>query len=155
MHAILFDLDGVIYQGDRPIEGAADVIAWIRSEAIPHLFLTNTSSRPRSELCRKLGRMGIAIDPEQILSPPVAAARWLHAQSAGPLALFVPPATQAEFARIGRYYATESMLVWDQATQAYDADATPSYGSETLGAFYTRVLRDGLAGQELGQHKLF
>ena len=79
MRAILFDLDGVIYQGEQPIEGAADVIAWVRGEAIPHLFLTNTSSRPRAELCRKLGGMGIAIDPEQILSPPAAAARWLRA----------------------------------------------------------------------------
>jgi HAD superfamily hydrolase (TIGR01458 family) len=103
MRAILFDLDGVIYQGGQPIEGAADVIAWIRAEAIPHLFLTNTSSRPRSELCRKLDGMGIAIDPDQILSPPAAAARWLRAQSAGPVALFVPPATQTEFAGLPRW----------------------------------------------------
>ena len=98
MRAILFDLDGVIYQGDQPIEGAADVITWVRREAIPHLFLTNTSSRPRSELCRKLAGMGIAIDSEHILSPPAAAARWLREQVAGPVALFVPPATQSEFA---------------------------------------------------------
>ena len=75
MRAILFDLDGVIYQGKRPIDGAAEVIDWVRDQAIPHLFLTNTSSRPRSELCRKLEGMGIAIDPGQILSPPAAAAR--------------------------------------------------------------------------------
>ncbi len=98
MRAILFDLDGVIYQGNRPIEGAAQVIAWARAGGIPHLFLTNTSSRPRSELCRKLAGMDIAIDAEQILSPPVAAARWLRAQSCGPVALFVPPATETEFA---------------------------------------------------------
>jgi phospholysine phosphohistidine inorganic pyrophosphate phosphatase len=98
MRAILFDLDGVIYQGDQPIDGAADVIAWVRREAIPHLFITNTSSRPRSELCRKLDGMSIAIDPEQILCPPAAAARWLSAHTAGPVALFVPPATQTEFA---------------------------------------------------------
>ena len=111
MHAILFDLDGVIYQGDQPIEGAADVIAWIRGEAIPHLFLTNTSSRPRSELCRKLGGMGIAIDPEQIISPPAAAARWLRAQSAGPVALFVPPATQTEFAGLPRWNGDSNQAV--------------------------------------------
>ena len=74
----------------------------------------------------------------------------------GPLSHLVPPLqAKAEFARIGRYYATESMLVWDEAAQAYDADATPSHGTETLDAFYARVLRDGLAGQELGAHKLF
>src|SRR3990167_2005778 len=41
-------------------------------------------------------------------------------------------ATKAELARIGRYYASESMLVLDPATGRYDADATPSTGSDTL-----------------------
>lgn len=73
-----------------------------------------------------------------------------------PLSRIIPSLeAKAEFARIGRYYATESMLLWDEAAQAYDAEATPSYGSETLEDFYARVLRDGLAGQELGEQKLF
>jgi len=62
---------------------------------------------------------------------------------------------KAELARIGRYYATESMLVLDQVTGHYSADATPSYGTETLRDFYERVVREGLAGQELGAHALF
>jgi divinyl chlorophyllide a 8-vinyl-reductase len=62
---------------------------------------------------------------------------------------------KAEFARIGRYYATESMLLWDEGTRAYDAAATPAHGTETLEAFYQRILRDGLADQALGGHKLF
>ena len=74
----------------------------------------------------------------------------------GPLGAMVPAlAAKAELARIGRYYATESMLVWDAERQAYDAAATPEYGSETLRDFYRRVLEKGLAGQELGDHKLF
>jgi divinyl chlorophyllide a 8-vinyl-reductase len=61
----------------------------------------------------------------------------------------------AEFGRIGKYYATESMLVWDEAKNAYDADATPSYGADTLEAFFERALREGLAGQELGDQAVF
>jgi divinyl chlorophyllide a 8-vinyl-reductase len=73
-----------------------------------------------------------------------------------PLSRWIPPlAGKAEFARIGRYYATESMLLWDPSLQAYDADATPSYGNDTLRDFYRRVLAAGMAGQELGDHKLF
>lgn len=41
-------------------------------------------------------------------------------------------ADKAELARIGRYYATESMLVWDPKTQQYDPNATPSHGRQTL-----------------------
>jgi divinyl chlorophyllide a 8-vinyl-reductase len=64
-------------------------------------------------------------------------------------------AQKAELARIGRYYGTESMLVWDPERGRYDADATPSYGSDTLGDFYARVIKEGLAGQELGAHRVF
>ncbi len=62
---------------------------------------------------------------------------------------------KAEFARIGRFYATESMLVLDPQTGRYVAEATPSTGTQTLRDFYARVLREGLAGQELGDHAVF
>ena len=62
---------------------------------------------------------------------------------------------KAELARIGRYYATESMLLWDEDRGVYDADATPAYGEENLRGFYARVLREGLAGQSLGDHGVF
>ena len=64
-------------------------------------------------------------------------------------------AEKAEFARIGKYYCSESMLVWDPVKQQYDADATPSYGTDTLRDFYKRALKEGLAGQELGAHSMF
>jgi divinyl chlorophyllide a 8-vinyl-reductase len=59
---------------------------------------------------------------------------------------------KAEFARIGRYYATESMLVMDPVSGEYREALTPSYGDDTLSAFYQRVAREGLRGQELGDH---
>lgn len=62
---------------------------------------------------------------------------------------------KAEFARIGKYYCSESMLVLNPETGIYDADATPSYGTDTLRDFYERVLKEGLAGQELGNHAMF
>ncbi|NTV06643.1 MAG: NAD(P)-dependent oxidoreductase [Chlorobiaceae bacterium] len=62
---------------------------------------------------------------------------------------------KAEFARIGKYYCSESMLVLNPETGKYDADMTPSYGSDTLRDFYRRALKEGLAGQELGEHSMF
>jgi divinyl chlorophyllide a 8-vinyl-reductase len=66
------------------------------------------------------------------------------------------PALQrkAELARIGRYYATESMLVLDPQTGRYDAAATPSTGTETLFDHYARVVR-GAAEPERGDHAVF
>lgn len=62
---------------------------------------------------------------------------------------------KAEFARIGRYYATESMLCLNQETGEYDAEGTPAFGADTLEAFYRRAIAEGLRGQELGDHTLF
>jgi len=62
---------------------------------------------------------------------------------------------KAEFARIGKYYSSESMLVLNPDTGQYDEDLTPSYGSDTLRDFYRRVLKEGLKGQELGDHAMF
>jgi divinyl chlorophyllide a 8-vinyl-reductase len=61
---------------------------------------------------------------------------------------------KAELARIGRYYATESMLVLDPATGRYCADATPETGTETLEAFYGKLLR-GEATVDRGDHAVF
>jgi divinyl chlorophyllide a 8-vinyl-reductase len=61
---------------------------------------------------------------------------------------------KAELARIGRYYATESMLVLNPQTGRYDADATPSTGTETLFDFYRSVLAGG-APPDRGDHAVF
>lgn len=63
-------------------------------------------------------------------------------------------ADKAEFARIGHYYATESMLHWDSKTQTYDADATPEFGSITLKDSYRAQLA-GKDDQGLKDHAIF
>jgi HAD superfamily hydrolase (TIGR01458 family) len=98
MKGILFDLDGVLYVGAAAVPGAAQTLDWVRERGIPHLFVTNTSSRPRTAIVEKLARLGIAVETERLLTPAVAAAQWLRERPAGPLALFVPEATEAEFA---------------------------------------------------------
>jgi divinyl chlorophyllide a 8-vinyl-reductase len=61
---------------------------------------------------------------------------------------------KAELARIGRYYATESMLVWDDETGRYDADATPEFGTDTLADHYKRLVAQDIA-DDRGEHAVF
>ena len=68
--------------------------------------------------------------------------------------IFPAAADKAELARIGRYYATESMLVWDGDKGRYDADATPSYGTQTLFDAYTQWAQ-GASAPERGDHTVF
>jgi HAD superfamily hydrolase (TIGR01458 family) len=98
LRGVLFDLDGVLYNAGEPIAGAAETLAWTRHAGIPHLFVTNTTSRPRSALVEKLARFGIQTQEERILTPPAAAAVWLRSQAGGKLALFLKPEAREEFA---------------------------------------------------------
>jgi len=100
--ALLIDLDGVIYEGEYAVDGAVETVRWIRDEAIPHLFLTNTTSRPRSALVEKLAGLGVEADEDDILTPPVAAADWLEERGVDTVAAFVPEATAAEFSAFDR-----------------------------------------------------
>ena len=63
-------------------------------------------------------------------------------------------AEKAEFARIGRYYATESMLAINSQTGRYDAASTPSTGTQTLFDYYADLV-SGVAAAERGDHAVF
>ena len=66
-----------------------------------------------------------------------------------------PLASKAELARIGRYYATESMLVLDPASGRYDAEATPETGTETLFDFYAKLAAGAAKMPDRGEHAVF
>jgi len=65
-----------------------------------------------------------------------------------------PVAARAELARIGHYYANESMLVWDSVAKRYDAEATPSTGTETIWDHY-KDLVSGARTHQRGDHSVF
>lgn len=112
MQAVLFDLDGVLYEGDEVIPGAIDTVNWFRQRHIPHLFLTNTSSRPRSSLVDKLAGFGIDSSEQDFLTPAAAATQWLSHHVENAIGLFVADATRAEF---------EQFSISDQADANIDA----------------------------------
>ncbi len=60
-----------------------------------------------------------------------------------------------EFLRIALYYATESMLVWDEEDRNYTDKKTPEFGNDTLEGFYEKVLKPSTKGVELPDRKLF
>ena len=76
--------------------------------------------------------------------------------SATKLAGLVSPrlADKAALAQIGYYYATESMLVWDEGQGAYSEDATPQYGRDRLSDHFAKVLADDIA-VDLREHAVF
>ncbi|MEY2686326.1 MAG: hypothetical protein RL375_524 [Pseudomonadota bacterium] len=107
-----------------------------------------TPLQQAEQLARLLGR------PVRVKQVPVALLDIIVAVLTA-LGRVVPKlGEKAELARIGRYYATESMLVLDPATGRYDAAATPSTGSDTLFDFYAALV-SGAAAPERGDHAVF
>lgn len=77
---ILFDLDGVLYTGDTPIEGAIDTIKAIRASGMPCRFVTNTSTLSLSTLHQKINALGFDIPENEIISAPQATLLYLRKQ---------------------------------------------------------------------------
>ena len=89
MKAILFDMHGMVYNSETPIPGAAGALAWVRGQGIPHLFVTNTTSRGRAVLVEKLARFAVPATESHIPTVCVAAAAWLRQRGARGVAVLV------------------------------------------------------------------
>ena len=46
---------------------------------------------------------------------------------------------KSELIKIAKYYATESMLIWDKKKECYDANMTPSTGKDTLRDYFYSI----------------
>ncbi|NUM33082.1 MAG: HAD family hydrolase [Candidatus Brocadiae bacterium] len=78
--AILCDMDGVLYHGNRLLPGAKEFIEWIKKEKKKILFLTNSSDRTPVELQQKLRRLGIEVEPKNFYTSAIATAQFLKKQ---------------------------------------------------------------------------
>jgi len=67
IEAILCDIGGVLYVGDKPIAGAIEAIQSIK-EKYPIRFLTNTTQKTSTQVVEKLQDMGFDIAKEEVLT---------------------------------------------------------------------------------------
>ena len=99
-NSLLIDLDGVVYQEGNLIAGASETLDWLERRQVPHLYVTNTTSRPRDSLLQKFDKLGFDAAAGEIMTPIIAAREWLAEQGLRRAAMFVPPATLRDFGDI-------------------------------------------------------
>jgi len=75
------DMDGVIYHGDRLVDGAKEFVDWLKNQNKSFLFLTNSSAKSPKELKQKLARLGIDVDAEHFITSAQATASFLASQN--------------------------------------------------------------------------
>jgi 3-hydroxyisobutyrate dehydrogenase len=78
---LIIDLDGVIWLGGHPIDGAAAAIARLRTRGARVLFLTNDPQSSRDEHAARLAAIGIPATADDVLTSASATARFLASQS--------------------------------------------------------------------------
>ncbi len=72
---VLLDIDGVLYVGDQPIEGAREAFSQLRELSAGVRLLTNTTSRSRRVVREQLLAMGFDVSLEEVLTPAAMAQR--------------------------------------------------------------------------------
>ncbi|WP_027964346.1 TIGR01457 family HAD-type hydrolase [Halalkalibacillus halophilus] len=75
--AYFIDLDGTMYKGKEAIPEAKPFIDQLVSKGIPHLFVTNNSSRTQAQTVDKLKGYGVEATKDQILTPSITAAKQI------------------------------------------------------------------------------
>ena len=75
---LLVDLDGVVYRGDDPVPGVAEVLTQRAEAGDDVVYVTNNSMHYRADYVRRLTGLGCPVAPDRIVSAPRATALYLQ-----------------------------------------------------------------------------
>lgn len=71
---LLVDLDGTLYVGGEAVPGAVEAVARLREGGVFLRFVTNTTRKPRREVCEGLVRLGFEVGEGEVITPARTAA---------------------------------------------------------------------------------
>lgn len=101
---LIIDLDGVIWLGRQPVDGAAEALARLRASGTRIAFLTNDPQSTRAEQAARLTAIGIPANAPDVVTSAYATARYVaaHSDLACRAALVCgPPALREEIRHAG------------------------------------------------------
>ncbi len=134
VRGLLLDLEGVLYQGDDAVPGAAEALDRLRAAGHEIRFLTNTTTRPRRAIAERMARLGFAAPAGDVFTPPVAAGLLLEAAGIKRLHLAAPDALGEDFAGF--------TLTDDEPEAVVMGDLHTGFDWDRLNRIYAMV-RDG------------
>lgn len=77
IHALIVDMDGVLWRGDAPLPGLTEFFELLRERPIAFRLATNNSSKTPDQYVAKLAKMGVQVTPDEILTSALAMARYI------------------------------------------------------------------------------
>ncbi|MBE6805434.1 MAG: HAD family hydrolase [Clostridia bacterium] len=75
------DMDGVIYHGNKVLDGVPEFVNWMIDSGKKFVFLTNSPEKTPHELSMKLKRMGLDVSADHFYTSAMATAAFLHSQN--------------------------------------------------------------------------
>lgn len=87
--AVLIDIDGVLTVSWEPLPGAVRAVERLREAGTPLALVTNTTSRTRASIARRLGAAGFPVGPDDILTAPAVTAAHLREHHPGARCLLI------------------------------------------------------------------
>lgn len=97
---LLIDIEGVLLHGNTVVPGARETVAALRTQGMPHRFITNTTIYCRYTMLERLQALGFAIEIEELFTATYAAARYLRERRARSYFPLLLPDAQLEFTGI-------------------------------------------------------
>ncbi|EDY34958.1 HAD-IIA family hydrolase [Candidatus Aciduliprofundum boonei] len=85
----VIDMDGVLYRGNRKIEGADTFIKFLQDNSVPFLLATNNSTKTREMYVEKLKNMGIKVKEKNIITSAYVTAEVLKKEENRASALII------------------------------------------------------------------
>lgn len=76
----LFDIDGVLLLGKKPIPGSKELLATLRAQGKHVFFVSNTSSRSREQCIEQFKNAGITVANEELLLASEETSRYIARQ---------------------------------------------------------------------------
>jgi len=100
---LIVDLDGVVWLGDAPIEGAAEAIDILRSRGVRIVFVTNDPQSSSEEFANRLSAIDISTTEADVVTSAAATARFMASrdQAPGPALVVGGAALRAEIEQAG------------------------------------------------------
>ena len=134
-------MDGVLWQGSKPLPGLTEFFSTLRATKIPFVLATNNASLTQQQYLKKLADMGVEVSAKEILTSSMATARYLVDTS---------PATKRRVFVIG-----ESGLIEPLQQQGFTITSTyyPTDPDAETGDIWADIVVSGL-DRQLNWNKL-
>lgn len=134
--ALLIDLAGVMHIGSELIEGAKETLLFLKDNDIKYLFISNTTQKRRKSISDELIKMGLEINENEIITPPIPAIMRLKKEGKNKCYLFSTGDIHEDFE------SNDIFLTNEKADYVIVGDAAHHFSFEKMNVAF-RLLLEG------------